>query len=223
MTMHTDNRNRGGGWNRKSVEEHVRDGTYRRDRHGPRPLPLGESVSYRPGHRDEDWWDHESSEPRDERIPEQEQLLRMGLLTDNELDELRASACGIVNQYSQRPFRRTWAWWKFLAPQVRDWAIDEACQLLTMPDELTEREKHIADNGCDIVCSDTRDAPAGLPYLGLSAAEREALHLPPAETYTWHRYTIPGYWPAQFGNTDTNEAGDGTTPRRTTTRMEIER
>lgn len=28
-------RNRGGGWNRKPVAEHVRDGTYRRDRHGP--------------------------------------------------------------------------------------------------------------------------------------------------------------------------------------------
>lgn len=26
---------RGGGWNRKAVEEHLRDGTYRRDRHGP--------------------------------------------------------------------------------------------------------------------------------------------------------------------------------------------
>jgi phage terminase large subunit-like protein len=27
----------GGGWNRKTTEEHVRDGTYRRDRHGPLP------------------------------------------------------------------------------------------------------------------------------------------------------------------------------------------
>jgi phage terminase large subunit-like protein len=30
-----DSLNRGGGWNRKSVEEHVLDGTYRKDRHGP--------------------------------------------------------------------------------------------------------------------------------------------------------------------------------------------
>jgi phage terminase large subunit-like protein len=27
---------KGGGWNKKSVEEHIRDGTYRKDRHGPR-------------------------------------------------------------------------------------------------------------------------------------------------------------------------------------------
>lgn len=28
-------RNRGGGWNRKTIEEHLREGTYRADRHGP--------------------------------------------------------------------------------------------------------------------------------------------------------------------------------------------
>ena len=31
---------KGGGWNKKDVEEHVQNGTYRADRHGPLPAAV---------------------------------------------------------------------------------------------------------------------------------------------------------------------------------------
>ena len=69
----TKGRDHGGGWNRKSQSEHVRDGTYRRDRHGPltdgvldwREKPTGEPPASVKSQRrwvrnvaDQHAWDH---------------------------------------------------------------------------------------------------------------------------------------------------------------------
>lgn len=119
------------------------------------------------------WWLYEAPKRRNRKLPEVEQLERLGQLSESELETLKLSACGIANEYHEAPFRRSWSWWRFLSPQVRNWHIDEACQLLGMVDELTWRENYIIANGKDI------EGIEGMPHLGLTADEREALGLLP--------------------------------------------
>lgn len=41
---------RGGGWNEKTLKQHVADGTYREDRHGPKPVVGGVHLEPKPEH-----------------------------------------------------------------------------------------------------------------------------------------------------------------------------
>ena len=52
---------RSGGWNRLPVEQHVFRGTYRRDRHGPKPGPLSAAPVVPMPAREAEW----TPRPRD--------------------------------------------------------------------------------------------------------------------------------------------------------------
>ena len=126
------------------------------------------------------WWLFEAPEPRDESLPEFEQLERWGLLTAADLEVLNGNAHGTRNYYYEDPFRHTWNWWRFLAPERRNRDVPEAIQLAGWRDVLNEREIALLDTGID-PCVD-RNMPAwrkvDLRYLDLDDAERAHLGLP---------------------------------------------
>lgn len=97
-----------------------------------------------PGCRPYGWWLFESPEPRDRRLEEVAQLDKLGLLPEGEANRLRHTAHGIRNEYYATPFRRKWAWWKFLSEKPWRWdGPTEVEQLLEQPCALTDREKSI--------------------------------------------------------------------------------
>ena len=62
------------------------------------------------GQRPWSFWQFD--EKRDESIPEQEQVERLGLMTDAELAALQKLARGIANEMYEPLFRRSWSWWR---------------------------------------------------------------------------------------------------------------
>ena len=115
----------------------------------------GDTFGHFPGKRCFGWWQVDSPEPHNKELPEVEQLDRLGLLTDEELRILeRDIDWPPANEYSARLFDRPWAWWKFVSPDLRDWDIPEAVQLVEMGRKhLTDRECEFLDTGLDPVCS----------------------------------------------------------------------
>lgn len=98
----------------------------------------------RPGCRPFAWWLFDSPEPRDERLEEVAQLDRMRLLPEGEVEHLRHTAHGVRNVYHATPFRRKWAWWRFLSERPWQWdGPSETEQLVAQPAALTDRENTI--------------------------------------------------------------------------------
>jgi len=110
-----------------------------------------DKYGHRPGRRAWYWWQVDSPEPRNRKIPEVEQLDRLGLLTDEELHMLeRDTKWPPPNEQHARLFDRPWGWWRFKSPDLRDWSITEPTQLVTMGRKyLTDRECKILDTGID--------------------------------------------------------------------------
>lgn len=98
----------------------------------------------RPGRRPSAWWRFDCPEPRDERLEEVAQLDKLGLLPEDEAERLRHTAHGIRNEYYETPFRRKWAWWRFLSDRPWQWdGPTEVEQLVAQPSVLTDRENSI--------------------------------------------------------------------------------
>ncbi len=92
----------------------------------------------------------------DSRDEEAHELDRLGLLTDAALANAAADPSvthGVKNEYHEPAFRRRWGWWRWMAPERRDYDELEAVQLVDIDrrggDVLTNRERHIAKHKTD--------------------------------------------------------------------------
>ncbi len=99
---------RGGGWNKKTVEEHVRDGTYRADRHGAAPAVLVTSSKKPPGKVTAS----AKSQRRFVRSAADEHALRSGCrynerLADYVVSFFENSLCHTKGQWQGEPFLLT--------------------------------------------------------------------------------------------------------------------
>lgn len=88
----------------------------------------------KPGTRPVAWWLFDAPEPRNVGEDEPEQLERMGLLTDAELEAIASTAQAEAARRDTHttgglPFRRGWAFWRFVSPEPRDESTPEAFQL----------------------------------------------------------------------------------------------
>lgn len=140
------------------------------------------------GRRPWGWWAFDAPERRDESRDEREQLEALGLLTAAELSELRqrAESAGEGNYMHSDPFRRSWSWWRFVAPERRNRKISEAEQLVRLGgDILNPRERHIVGHKRDFseIQKQFRRLPDDTSHLRhLSDAERKFLGLRARET-----------------------------------------
>ena len=101
---------------------------------------LAEYRAKRPGKRPFAWWKWEASEPRDESMPETEQLWRLGELDEAEArDHFENTGYGLPAKWPT-DYRRAWFWWhqrrektprRYELPEV----FDLFDQRLLTPDE----------------------------------------------------------------------------------------
>lgn len=137
-----------------------------------------------PGKRPWAFWEFEHPECIGNGLPDEENLSRLGLLTDDELTAIEAketSSNPPGSGFHDPPFRRSWGWWRFVSPEPRDWDTPETKQLTRLPSFLTEREKQILVDGTDPSTgghSTSAEALRTLSYLKLTENERDYLRIP---------------------------------------------
>ena len=118
-----------------------------------------DTFGHFPGERCWGWWQCDAPEPRNDELPEIEQLNRLGLLSDAELRLLESNiSWPPPNEYSAHLFDRPWSWWRFKSPDLREWSVSEPVQLVEMGRKhLTDREFEFIDTGID--CSGSKHTP----------------------------------------------------------------
>jgi hypothetical protein len=130
------------------------------------------------GRRHPLWWLFDAPEPRDDDREEGEQLDDLGLLTAVEVAQLRIVAIEenlqlhASSYHEGLPFRRPWAWWRYVSSVPRDASISEVEQLIRM-DRLTEVERQIICNPRDALAG--RIIPNRSRFYYLTQAERQRL------------------------------------------------
>ncbi|HEX3998960.1 MAG TPA: hypothetical protein VHX65_10445 [Pirellulales bacterium] len=127
------------------------------------------------------FWDESTADMNDVR--EAEALDRGGLLSPAALEKAasdRQAIAGLENESWPRVFRRSWHWWRFVSPELRDYCKPEAVQLVEVErrggEVLNAREKAIAETKADPMAEQA--AAFNVTRVFLSSAEVEVLGLP---------------------------------------------
>lgn len=144
----------------------------------PRHNEQGERLGTPAGNRPWCWWLWDSKQPRDVELEEAEQLFRMGELAQWEIAALVQSP---LASYVRWPFRRSWLWWEFLAPERREARTPEAAQLVSI-EELTAQEQAIVEDPRKAMSNGFRGGRTRFYYL--SQAERDLLGIPHGDLET---------------------------------------
>lgn len=125
-----------------------------------------------PGRRPAGWWWFDAPEPRDLNLPEEEQVERFGEMTQGELVELEKFAGMIGNDMWNDPFRRKWAWWKFISPERRKWGQSELIQLV----EIERRGGEVLGHREKLITFEHKDYDNRYPFKATEQDRRMLSH-----------------------------------------------